>query len=516
MMKGVSTMWFLPEGQLVSERYEIRSEIGRGGMGVVYHGFDQNLQREVAIKFLDPEHSTNEEAVSRFQREAISAGRIGHENICDVRDRGTTADGAPYIVMELLEGESISQVLEREGKLDIDRAIEIVVQVLSGLEAAHQAGIIHRDLKPENIFLAQSVGGRERVKLLDFGISKYLGEATELRLTKTGYVMGSPYYMSPEQAKGRADIDHRTDIWSVGVVLFEMLTGALPFGGENYNEVMINIVTVEPPDPVGLNPEIPRELGDVILRALAEEPEQRFDNASDFASALAEATGRADLVAAAFGGQLPPPTPSRSPRRRRRLRQLRLGLAGLTVVLVGALAGVLGLMILPRSGASPDAAEPEGRSEPGEGTKTAALAPAGPVEVTLVNLPPGATVTFEGEPVTGNVVAGEPGQFGQLRVEAEGYEPCRIDYTFVTNRELDLSGRLVPVRLVAETNSDAGAEAAEAGSSTAETEAAPEPRRPAKRTRGRSRGRRDEGPASRTIEGRHDTKITLDYDDGEV
>src|SRR3989339_893122 len=283
----------LPEsGHLVGGRYEILGELGRGAMGVVYRARDKNLDRPVAIKFLSPDLAGKEEAVARFGREALAAGRIGHEGICDVRDRGVADGGVPYIVMELLEGKSLADVLERDRRgVEPDRAVKIILQALLALEAAHRVGIVHRDIKPENIFLAKLVGGGERVKIIDFGISKILnGDATDSpRLTKTGFVLGSPCYMSPEQVKGKKDVDHRIDIWGVGVVLYEMLVGRAPFDGDNYNEVMIDIATTDPEDPCDLNPEISREMADVILKALAREPKDRFANAAAFAEALREA-----------------------------------------------------------------------------------------------------------------------------------------------------------------------------------------------------------------------------------
>ena len=255
-------------GDLVGGRYEILGELGKGAMGVVFRARDKNLDRLVAIKFLSPELAGSEEAVARFGIEALAAGRIGHEGICDVRDRGVA--GGPYIVMELLEGESLANVLERDGRVELGRAVEIILHVLAALDAAHQAGIVHRDIKPENIFLCRRlVGGGERVKIIDFGIALVRnGDAGESRLTKTGFVMGSPCYMSPEQVRGSKNTDHRADIWGVGVVLYEMLVGRAPFDGESYNDVMINIVTKDVLDPRDINPEISREVAETILKAL--------------------------------------------------------------------------------------------------------------------------------------------------------------------------------------------------------------------------------------------------------
>jgi serine/threonine protein kinase len=284
--------WEIQEGVVVGDRYKIGKEIGRGGMGVVYRGLDQRLGREVAVKFLLPEYVTDVEAILRFGREALAAGKLGHENICDVRDKGSTDERVPYIVMELLQGEPLSAVLERERRIEVERAVDILSQVLSALIAVHAKEIVHRDLKPENIFLVVGADGRERVKILDFGISKHLDRSGEMRLTKTGFALGSPFYMSPEQARGRRDIDYRTDLWSIGAVFFEMLTGERPFDGENYNEVLGNILTNKAPDPKDIAPDIPDELAEVLRRALAWDLDKRFVTAAEFATTLLGDTSR--------------------------------------------------------------------------------------------------------------------------------------------------------------------------------------------------------------------------------
>lgn len=287
--------WSLPGGHIVAKRYRIVRELGRGGMGAVFEAFDVNLERSVAIKFLDPNLTKSPEAIQRFQLEAIAAGRIGHENICDVRDRGVTDEGMPFIVMERLEGEELNDLVHREERLAPELAVEIVLQVLGALAAAHEKGIVHRDLKPENIFLTEDSNGKLRVKLLDFGVSRFIGETASIRLTRTGNVIGTPSYMSPEQARGRADLDQRCDIWAVGVILFEALTGTPPFGGENYNEVIANILIEEPMPPGMLVPTISEPLEAVVMRALVKDPYERYASATEFAEDLHLALEYPDL-----------------------------------------------------------------------------------------------------------------------------------------------------------------------------------------------------------------------------
>lgn len=274
---------------MVLERYEVKREIGRGGMGAVFEAYDRTLERPVAVKFLNPERSTARKAIERFQLEAVATGRIGHENICDVRDRGVTEDGMPFIVMELLEGESLFQLLHRECRLDPAQAVDIILPVLDALQAAHDAGIVHRDLKPENIFLARGARGKLRVKMLDFGLSRFLDEQRKTRLTTIGKVVGSPSYMSPEQARGLEDVDHRTDVWAVGVILYQCLTGRRPFAGSNFNEILTAIVTEQPSRPSVVMPGLSDALDAVIMRSLAMDKEYRFASAVEFEDALREA-----------------------------------------------------------------------------------------------------------------------------------------------------------------------------------------------------------------------------------
>lgn len=280
--------WEMPRGHLIEGRYVLVKRIGFGGMGAVYEAFDSKLERPVAIKFLDTDLVSDEESITRFQREAHAAGRIGHENICDVRDRGTS-DGVPYIVMELLEGETLQELLSREEVLPAGRIAPVILGVLSALGAAHQVDIIHRDLKPDNIFLDRSQDKKTRVKLLDFGISKFLDDANSLSLTQTGNVIGTPWYMSPEQAFGRRDIDHRSDLWSAGVVLYEALTGEVPFRAPNYNELLLKVIRETPRPPRELKPTIRPQLEEVVLTALRKDRKDRFDSAASFARALKRA-----------------------------------------------------------------------------------------------------------------------------------------------------------------------------------------------------------------------------------
>ena len=274
---------------MIADRYELVREIGTGGMGAVFEAFDLRLERPVALKFLDPSLVKNEEHVIRFHREALAAGRIGHPNICDVRDRGVSAEGLHFIAMELLEGCTFYEVIKKEGPLSPQRVVPIVLEVLSALAAAHKVGIVHRDLKPENIFLVRANGGQEQVKLLDFGVSRFLDDATSLRLTKSGKVLGTPLYVSPEQALAEKDIDHRSDLWGVGVLLYEALTSQAPFKARNTGQMLIMIIKKEVTPPSEYIPWISESLEAVILKALKKSREERYQSAELFAADLERA-----------------------------------------------------------------------------------------------------------------------------------------------------------------------------------------------------------------------------------
>ncbi len=300
-------------GSTLDGKYRVESVIGAGGMGVVYEGRHKGIDRRVAIKFLTPETCTNNEVRQRFINEAKIAAALGHKNIVAVLDLGETTEGVPYIVMEYLEGESLSDHIESQGVLRFDRAVPLTMQVLDGLHAVHSEGIIHRDLKPENVFLARQSGGEEIVKLLDFGISR-LGrdDSSATRLTEAGKVYGTPYYVSPEQAEGRLDVDHRADIYSVGVLLYEMVTGYLPFRAKSYATLMVDIITRPPPDPRDYLPELPVDLVAVINKALAKTPSVRYGSAKEMSAALSIFQNRPSMPPSSTTSQ--PPARRSSPR----------------------------------------------------------------------------------------------------------------------------------------------------------------------------------------------------------
>jgi serine/threonine-protein kinase len=271
-------------GKVFEGKYELVRLLGEGGMGAVYEAQHQLIGRRLAVKFLHPQYATSPDVVTRFHREAQAAARIGHENIIEVTDMGQAEDGSPYIVMEFLEGTDVRGLLDEIGAIPVKRAAHIMIQALSALQAAHNVDIIHRDLKPENIFLLRKGNNPDYVKLLDFGISKFKALETDnaRALTQTGTVLGTPHYMSPEQARGDQNITARSDIYAMGVILYQMVTGQLPFDAPNYNALLIKILTEEPPRPEVLNPDLPQELVDTIDRAMSRNEADRFATCDDF------------------------------------------------------------------------------------------------------------------------------------------------------------------------------------------------------------------------------------------
>jgi len=273
-------------GQTIGN-YLITAKLGEGGMGVVYLAEHPVIGRKVAMKAIHPELSRNPEVVSRFVTEAKSVNQIGNEHIVDIHDFGNTADGEFYFIMEFLQGEALVDRIGHSAPLDPERALAIAAQVADALGASHQHGIIHRDLKPENIFLITKGHTTDFVKVLDFGLAKLTqGDDKVSHKTRTGSVMGTPYYMSPEQCEGKASIDHRSDIYSLGVILFEMVTKNVPFGGEGYGEIIVKHITAPVPSPRALNPLLPYSIEAIILRAMAKRRDERFQTMEEFQAAL--------------------------------------------------------------------------------------------------------------------------------------------------------------------------------------------------------------------------------------
>lgn len=285
-------------GNVVAERYQVDQLLGAGAMGRVYRARHVHMQKQVALKVLHRDTSENAEIVTRFEREAVAAGRINHPNVAGATDFGRLADGSFYLVLEYVQGKSLGALLDEVGALPLPRALSITTQILSALAAAHRADIVHRDLKPDNVMLLigdappqSTLGGgapasEDVVKVLDFGLAKLQRtDPADTQLTMAGAIYGTPQYMSPEQAAG-AEVDHRADLYAVGVMLFEMLSGKPPFQAEQMMPLLIKHMTEDPPP---LPDSVPRTVRRIVSRLLEKKPELRFQSADEVLVALAEA-----------------------------------------------------------------------------------------------------------------------------------------------------------------------------------------------------------------------------------
>jgi serine/threonine-protein kinase len=404
-------------GTVLAGRYLVERRIGEGGMGLVYAGFHRDIDKRVAIKVLRDDLSRRPEVVARFRQEAKSASRIGHEHIVDIFDFGETARGSSYFIMEFLEGEDLASLLGRQGTVAPARACSIVLQCCRALGATHAKGIVHRDIKPENIFLTQRDGVEDFVKIVDFGIAKMSDIETDgapgRKLTKTGMIFGTPEYMSPEQAAGK-DLDHRVDIYALGIILYECLAGRVPFEGDTFMGVLTQHLFAELPAIKTLNPvaEVSPELEMVIRKALAKNPDDRYRDTEELAEALGCALeGR---VSPATALAPPPNAAARSPRNLDALPRVRRSRWAWAATLVAAL-GVLfawvgfgqstgqGTPAEPLEAVAGAPAPPEPVSAPEPGAEPDRLHPAAgsddpvadtsaPVEVHVASDPPGARV----------------------------------------------------------------------------------------------------------------------------
>ncbi len=477
-------------GRVLSGLYKVDSRIGEGGMGTVYMAFHVHLERPFAVKVLSEKVAANKQAVDRLLMEAKAASSIDHENIVDVVSFDATEDGKVFLVMEMLEGLSLADLVDK-GPMKVERALPIALQVCEALHAAHERDIVHRDLKPDNVFIVRKKDA-DFVKVLDFGISKVkTAEAEQVRMTRTGQLVGTPLYMSPEQAKGEADVDRRADVYALGVMLFEMLAGEPPFEGSNYFQLLWKHGNEAPPELSAKRPEVPAGVAAAVMKALSKSPDDRFQTMAEMGAALmAGAPGIAidpdrlvslpprQVVAGTPVAATPTPEPALPPGR----PAWKWGLAGAALALVGlgalAMSGAFGgesAVADPESEsavgdrdteaavADPESesavADPESESAVGDPeseseTETLPIGEPPPalVSVRFESTPTGATVRGPGDetlgvtPFTADLPTGEP---LTVRFTRRGHRPREED---VVPEE----GSTVSVRLRARSNESGG------------------------------------------------------------
>ncbi|MDI3282539.1 serine/threonine-protein kinase [Polyangium sp. 15x6] len=495
-------------GEVIAGKYRIEREIGRGGMGLVLLATHVDLEQPVAVKVLHEDSAYDADAIARFIREARAAGKIQSDHVARVMDAGVLPEGGAYIVMELLDGKDLADVLHDEGPLDVAVAVGHVLEACDALAAAHAVGIVHRDLKPANLFLARKPDETEIVKVLDFGVSKMAAQNTPSApsaLTQSGQIFGSPSYMAPEQLRSAADVDARADIWSLGVVLYELVTGSLPFPARTMADMMAAVVR-DPPQPLALvRADAPPGLEAILVRCLEKEPSDRYTNVGELARALAPfspgndalvarierisarngaggapslpapSLARVDVVApeeaceTGHGDSAPAPrdTTSDSPLSRSlgsgRLSSLSGRSSRWVFGIAAALAASIGLLVTlshrappPATTASARAPEPSAAVAPAESAQVlpvvaqASAAPlAARVEVTInVSSAPKGTRVYRGAELLGTVPGPLVFDRGEapieLRFVAEGYTPAEV--TVVPNVDRVLAVELKPTK----------------------------------------------------------------------
>ncbi len=423
-------------GQVIDGRYRIESVLGEGGMGLVYRATHVALGKPLAIKVLRPDVSRDTRMIARFRQEAQSASNIGNEHIIDITDFGSLPDGSTYFAMEFLEGRDLTSLIESGGRLAPQRAVHIAKQICMALGAAHERGIVHRDLKPDNIFLVSRGRDPDFVKVLDFGIAKVGGQSS--KLTQAGQVFGTPHYMSPEQCQGKG-VDHRTDIYALGVILYEMLTGVVPFDADNLMGILTQHLYEEPVPPSQMEPpvELDPALERIVLRCLAKDLDQRYASMEEVLTELESVHPLGSVSHLSAQGSSPQSSGSMAfgqtaaaleslelaPARRSRKRGLLLG--GAAVLLLGGTAAAFFLGSSPREEAearplleapakpTPAAAGAGATAEEASGQGTSTAAPQGGVEGTGAaspeehGAPDTAKVSLSTEPVGAEVWMGE-------------------------------------------------------------------------------------------------------------
>jgi serine/threonine-protein kinase len=442
--------------------YKITAKLGEGGMGAVYRGEHPLIGKRVAVKVLLDELASKQDIVDRFFHEAKAVNDIGHQNIVDIVDFGTSPEGQVYFIMEFLDGDSMADRLRNTG-FTFPETVNVMKQCCSALQASHDKGIVHRDLKPENIFLLNRGGDRNFVKLLDFGIAKLTGEGGVPSKTRTGLVIGTPAYMSPEQCEGKGRIDHRSDIYSLGCVMYEMLTGQVPFKGEGFGEVLVRQMTEPPAPPSQLNPHVPRDLEAVVLKSLEKAKELRFQSMNEFLNAVTNPAAFLNGYKPSSTLELGDTLQKRGPTTLEAKRPSTL--SGAAAEVTGSrhtrppksrapLFAVMALLVLAAAGAGVVVTRGKSPAAAPEPSQPAAAIPAPKVDDTVV-------VTVKSQPSGARVFRADVGEVGKTPLEMkvkrgapsfdvllrlDGYKVIKTEVTTEQTKELtvDMAKEFVP------------------------------------------------------------------------
>jgi serine/threonine-protein kinase len=429
-------------GTTLSGRYLVTRKVGQGGMGEVYEATHTLIGKRVAVKVLLEKYARREALVQRLEQEARLASSCQNEHIIDITDFGTTEDGRTFVVMEYLEGESLAECLSRESCLPEQRILRLASQAASALAAAHAKGIVHRDIKPENLFLLRRKD-QDFVKVVDFGISKSLRASDEAeaqpRLTQTGMVLGTPLYMSPEQARGDDELDARVDVYALGVIMYEAATGRVPFIGNNYLSVISQVLNEEPKPPRAHRPDLSEEFEALVMRAMSKDRAERYASANDLLhdiTALFEDPARSTERPRITGPRRKPAVRTKHP--------LKIAIwVALIAVVIAAVVTTVVMLFGGRAAGNRDASAvaPPPVAEAPPPPAPVALNPAPEAEtmdVTIKTEPPGALVQVDGldkgpSPVALKLVVHD--HFTEIVAMAPGYEDKKITVNTYVNKD---------------------------------------------------------------------------------
>ncbi len=424
-------------GQVVDGKYRVDGVLGAGGMGIVVSATHLALEEPVALKFMTLDEGRGDSVSrARFLREAKAARKLTSAHVARVFDVGQLATGEPYIVMELLAGDDLARHLRLHGRLSAAETVRYMLQVCDAIREAHALGIVHRDLKPQNLFLASRPGGAAMIKVLDFGIAKSIEpEPGDPSLTTSQNVVGSPVYMSPEQLRASKHVDERTDIWSLGVIMFELLIGKVPFVGDSVLELGMRIMTVPAPSLVDLRSEVPAGLADVVQRCLEKDPDARFSSVSALASALRPFSdvSHRSLPFADTTSEVGPPSAMEGRNTGGEFARTRSvtppsGARARTWALVGAGSVALALVVAALARHS-GAAAPAAVVAPATPARAPAPEPTFHIEFRVS--PPAATVRLDDEPASPSPFVRDlprDGRAHRIAVEADGFAPTTLSF----------------------------------------------------------------------------------------